>query len=80
MSFVDNVLELAKKVLPVVSTATGPYLAAALAAAEAVRTLVENVRATASEDDQAKLQETLEELEARVNAHADATIGRLGGE
>lgn len=80
MSFIDTVLELAKKVLPVVSAATGPYVQAALGAAEAVRALVENVRATAGETDQARLQEVLDELETRVNAHADQTIDRLGGE
>lgn len=80
MSFIDSVLDLAKKVLPVVEAATGPYVTAALEAAEAVRKLVENVKETASETDQTKLQATLEELEARVSAHAQSTIDRLGGE
>lgn len=80
MSFVDDVIALAQKVLPVISGAAGPYVTMAVAAANAVTDLVRKVKETAGEDDQAKLQAILDELEQRVQAHADATIGRLGGE
>ncbi|MCP3731993.1 hypothetical protein M9978_16330 [Sphingomonas sp. MG17] len=56
-----------------------PATAGLAVAAEKVVALVDEIRETAelSPDDARKLEEAREQLEARVNAHADATAANL---
>lgn len=45
-----------------------------------VKNVIERNKAAFDSDDQAALQQSLDALVARVNAHADRTIGCLNGE
>lgn len=69
----DDVIDVAKKVLPLVIPGAAP----AIAAAEAVIALGTKVKPSLLEQDQAKLTVTLDELAARVLAHADQTAANL---
>jgi hypothetical protein len=80
--FLDDLLEMAEKAAPVINALTGtPYAGAAVKAAEAIVHLIDGVKETAAVDSpekMAQLEESRDALEARVNAHADRTIGSLG--
>lgn len=69
----DDIIDVAKKVLPLVVPGAAP----AIAAAEAVIALGTKVKPALLEQDQAKLNVTLDELSARVLAHADQTTANL---
>lgn len=76
---INDILEMARRAAPVVDELTGTkYASAAVSAANAIGTLIDNIKETASETDQAKLQQTRDELEKSVLAHADRTIDNLG--
>jgi hypothetical protein len=75
----EKILTAARNLTPVVEALTGTKLIQpAIAAAEQMVNFVDEVMGTLSEDDQAQLQTVRDDLEARVNAHADRTIDRLG--
>jgi hypothetical protein len=75
----EKILTAARNLAPVVEALTGTKLIQpAIAAAEQMVNFVDEVMGTLSEDDQAQLQTVRDDLEARVNAHADRTIDRLG--
>ena len=73
-----NLNKILKGIMDVAET-TAPLLggqgAAAVAAAAALARLIEDAKDIAGPQDAAKL----DELQAQVNAHADATIDRLRG-
>lgn len=74
-SIISSVLAVADKVAPLVLPGVGPEI---LAVAHAAAGLVQNTIAVAGSHDQAALTQRLEDLQARVNAHAQATIDSLG--
>jgi hypothetical protein len=78
-STIQNIIDLAKKLVPVLAGAAGmPWLDAAVSAGQAVLGLIDGVK-EAGHDTQGELDSTRDELEAAVNAHVDRTIGDLRG-
>lgn len=73
----SGLLSIANNLLPLVASGV-PGLGAVVKAAETTIGLIDKVKDTLSETDQAKLQATRDELEAAVMAHADRTIASLG--
>lgn len=75
-SLVQNVLDLAETLAPLVV----PGSAAAIEAAKAAARIIENVRLSTSSDlDQMKLRDALNDLQERVNANVDEAIDLLEG-
>ena len=77
----DDLLAVAYSLAPVVEAVTGKgeLVTAATTAARGVIDLVDRSIALFGATDQAKLTAAREQLQARVNAHADRTIASLGG-
>ena len=77
---IRKILDMAKTAAAVIDGVTGTHYAdAAVKAGQAILDLVNGISG-ASDADQAELEATRTELEAKVNAHVDSTIGRLRGE
>lgn len=74
-AIVASVLAVADKVAPLVIPGAAPEI---LAVAHAAAGLVQNTIAVAGTNDQAALTQRLDDLQARVNAHAQHTIDSLG--
>ena len=70
-NLVRSIIAVGETALPLL----GPQGAAAAAAIQAIQQLLKDARGIAGPQDVTKL----DELQARVNKHADATIGRLRG-
>lgn len=73
-NLLKSVLAVADKVAPTIVPGAGP----ALAAGHAVIDLINHTKEIVGTHDQAALNDRLDALQARVNAHADRTIDSLG--
>jgi hypothetical protein len=76
---IRQILEMAKKAAPVITSLTGtPYIGAAVTAGQAILELIDNIGETAGMS-QEEIQTDRDALEAAVNAHVDETIANLRG-
>lgn len=73
-SIISGILDVASKVAPLIV----PGAPVAIAAGKAVIDLIEATKAVVPEKDQPALQLRLDELQAKVNRHADQTLSSLG--
>ena len=77
--FMKHLLDMAKSALPLIDEAIGTsWIGAAVTAGQAVLKLIDGVK-EAGHQTPAELDATRDELEQRVNAHVDQTIGNLRG-
>ena len=74
--FLDTIEELAGKVMTALE---GPVLPAVIDIGKSVLDLAESAKEVITTDDLPKLQATIDELEPKVTAHADATEKELRG-
>ena len=76
---IQNILDMAKKLVPVIGSFAGsPLIGAAVGAGQAVLKLIDGVK-EAGHQTPAELDETRDALEAAVNAHVDQTVEDLRG-
>jgi hypothetical protein len=77
---IRRIIDAAKSLAPVIEALTGTALVGpAVAAGQAILNLIDGVK-DASGQSQEELEAARTELEAKVNAHVDATVKRLEGE
>lgn len=74
-NIVSGVIAVAEKLIPALE---GTPAAAVVEAAQAVLSLIDEVKQTLTTEDPSQLQATRDELEPKVLAHLDSTINKLG--